>query len=185
MLLKVNIKGSELEIETSEKCFSPRRVDAGTLAMLSCIEFEKGQKVLDLGCGYGVIGITAARFTGAASVYMVDIDQEAVFCSARNAQSNGVDDVHIIQGDGFEALLETGFDLILCNPPYHADFSVAKRFIEKGFNRLKIGGRMFMVTKRKEWYKKKFISIFGGAIIHEIDGYFIFEAEKRSKDYGK
>jgi 16S rRNA (guanine1207-N2)-methyltransferase len=82
-----------------------------------------------------------------------------------------------------DALDETGFDCILSNPPYHTDFSVAKRFIEKGFNRLKPGGRMYMVTKRKEWYKNKFISVFGGVRIYEIDGYYVFEAEKRSKNF--
>ena len=60
MIIKANIKGFDLEFETSQKCFSSRKIDAGTLAMLSCVEFAQGQKVLDLGCGYGVVGITAA-----------------------------------------------------------------------------------------------------------------------------
>ena len=80
-------------------------------------------------------------------------------------------------------LREAGFDLILSNPPYHTDFKVAKTFIEKGFNRLRIGGKMFMVTKRKDWYKNKLISIFGGVKIYEEDGYFIFEAQKRAMTY--
>lgn len=185
MIIKANIKGFDLEFETSPKCFSPGKIDAGTLAMLSCIEFEQGQKVLDLGCGYGVVGITAAKFVGAADIYMVDVDKEAILYSMKNARRNKAEAVRIIHGDGVEALDETGFDLILCNPPYHADFAVARRFLEKGFNRLKIGGRMLMVTKRKDWYKNKFISVFGGVILREIDGYFVFEAERRNKSYGK
>lgn len=183
MIIKANIKGLDLEFETSQKCFSPGRVDAGTLAILSCVEFAEGQKVLDLGCGYGVVGIAAAKLAGASNVCMVDIDQEAVLYSMKNAGRNGVEGVCIIRSDGFDSLNETSFDLILSNPPYHADFTVAKKFIEKGFNRLKIGGRMFMVTKRREWYKNKFISVFGGVKIHETDGYFVFEAEKRSEKY--
>jgi len=183
MIVKANIKGLDMEFETSPKGFSPGRIDAGTLAMLSWVEFEQGQKVLDLGCGYGVVGITAAKLTGASNVCMVDIDQEAVLYSMKNAGRNGAEGVCIIQSDGFDLLDETGFDLILSNPPYHTDFAVAKKFIEKGFNRLKIGGKMFMVTKRKEWYKNKFISVFGGVMIHETDGYFVFEAEKRNVKY--
>lgn len=61
MIFTVDIKGFRLEFETSQKCFSPGHVDIGTLAMLSCVEFSKGQKVLDLGCGYGVVVITAAK----------------------------------------------------------------------------------------------------------------------------
>lgn len=184
MIIKVNIKGLDLELETSQKCFSPGKIDAGTLTMLSCVEFAQGQKVLDLGCGYGVVGITAARSIGATNVYMVDVDQEAIVYSMKNAKRNEVEGVSIIQSDGFDSLNETGFDLILSNPPYHTDFNVAKKFIEKGFNRLKIGGKMLMVTKRKDWYKNKLISIFGGVKIHEVDGYFVFEAEKRNEKYG-
>ncbi len=185
MIIKVNIRGVDFEFETSEKCFSPEKIDAGTLAMLSCVEFQKGQKILDLGCGYGVVGITAAKLIGGSDVYMIDIASEAILYSSINAKKNRVEAVNIIHGDGVEALNETGFDVILCNPPYHADFAVARRFIEKGFNRLKIGGRMLMVTKRKEWYKNKFISVFGGVIIREISGYFVFVAERRNKNYGK
>ncbi|NCU26429.1 methyltransferase, partial [Candidatus Nomurabacteria bacterium] len=76
-----------------------------------------------------------------------------------------------------------GYTLILSNPPYHTDFSVAKHFIEKGFNRLVLGGRMVMVTKRRDWYRNKFIAVFGGVSIREKDGYFVFAAEKRSSSY--
>ncbi len=185
MIIQSTIKGNDFEFETTHNIFSPRQIDAGTLAMLSCVEFKDGQKILDLGCGYGVVGITAARFTAPENVYMVDIDPEAVACSMKNAVRNHVEGVHVIRSDGLDALTEAGFDCILSNPPYHTDFSVAKKFIEKSFNRLKMGGRMLMVTKRKEWYKNKFISVFGGVRIHETDGYFIFEAEKRSASFSK
>lgn len=183
MIIQTTIKGNDFEFETSQRIFSPRQIDAGTLAMLACVEFTAGQRVLDLGCGYGVVGITAARFTDPSDVYMVDIDPEAVSISAKNAARNHVEGIHVLQSDGLDALDETGFDLVLSNPPYHTDFSVAKRFIEKSFNRLKIGGKLFMVTKRKDWYKNKLIAVFGGVRIHETDGYFVFETEKRSMKF--
>jgi len=62
---------------------------------------------------------------------------------------------------------------------------VPKLFIEKGFNRLAIGGKFYMVTKRKDWYKNKFVAIFGGVRIYEAGGYFIFEAERRTHSYKK
>ncbi len=185
MIINTVIKGFEFEFETLDNVFSPRRIDAGTLAMLSCVEFAEGQRVLDLGCGYGVVGITAARFTAPENVYMVDVEPEAVSLSRKNAARNAVSGVNILQSDGFSALNEAGFDCILSNPPYHTDFAVAKKFIEKGFNRLKLGGKMYMVTKRKDWYKNKLISVFGGVRIHEADGYFVFEAQKRSASYSR
>jgi 16S rRNA (guanine1207-N2)-methyltransferase len=101
----------------------------------------------------------------------------------RNAERNGVGGVSIFLSDGFTDVDASGFDMILSNPPYQTDFSVAKGFIEKGFNRLKIGGKLYMVTKRREWYKNKIISVFGGVEIHETDGYFVFIAQRRSLKY--
>ena len=100
-----------------------------------------------------------------------------------NAENNGASGVRIVRSDGFENVDDTGFDLILSNPPYQSDFSVAKNFIEKGFNRLKIGGRMVMVTKRLDWYRNKLRAVFGGVRVVQIDGYFVFEAERRSMHY--
>jgi len=182
-MIEATIKGYPLKFNASPLCFSPRRVDKGTLFMLSLADFAEGDKILDLGCGYGVVGITAAKFTDPRNVYMTDIDAESLKLAAENAALNGTGGVRVILSDAYAGLDETGFDSILSNPPYHADFSLAKRFIEKGFNRLKIGGRFYMVTKREEWYKRKFISVFGGAKICRGDGYIVFVAERRTSGY--
>ena len=102
------------------------------------------------------------------------------YARKKNAVENGFPDINIIESNGYENLDRAGFDMILSNPPYHTDFSVAKMFIEKGFNRLKVGGRMYLVTKRLDWYKNKLVSVFGGCRVYEIDGYYVFAAEKRN-----
>lgn len=172
-----------LEIETTEGLFSPRGADAGTLSMVSAVELESGQKLLDLGCGAGLVGIAAAKVLGEENVWMTDVDPAAVRCAAENAKRNGVENVHLCCGDALDAVDASGFDWILSNPPYHADFSVAKKFIEKGFNRLKPGGKLVMVVKRELWYRNKLTAIFGGVRMQEIGGYFVFTAEKRSERY--
>ena len=182
-MIEVEIQGVSLTLETAAGLFSPHRADRGTLAMLSRVAFAPGLKVLDLGCGCGLVGILAAKRCGEENVVMCDIDPAAVAIARRNAARNGVPGVKAAVSDGFKSLDDTGFDLILSNPPYQSDFAVAKGFIEKGFNRLKIGGRMVMVTKRRDWYRNKLAAIFGGVKIHEVDGYFVFEAEKRSMRY--
>jgi len=183
--IETEINGIAVKFKTSDKVFSPRNIDRGTLAMLSFADFKEGDRVLDLGCGYGVVGILASKIVGPENVVMTDVDENAVGLAAENAIINNVGGVKVIKSNGFRELSETGFSVILSNPPYHADFSVAKEFIEKGFNRLIVGGRMLMVTKRKEWYKNKLTSVFGGCRIHEIDGYFVFAAEKRDTTYAK
>jgi len=182
-MFNLNIRGVDLEFNTSNKVFSPQNADKGTTAMISLVEFKDNDKVLDLGCGYGLVGILAAKIIGAGSIYMTDIDIEAVKLAKDNAILNSVEEVKICQSDGFKSLDEKDFTLILSNPPYHVDFAVPKEFIEKGFNRLALGGKMYMVTKRKDWYKNKLVSIFGGVKITEVDGYYVFIAEKKTSTY--
>ena len=182
-MLDVTINGVNLIFETSNQVFSPQHADRGTLAMLSAVEIDDTDKVLDLGCGYGIVGIYFAKLIGATNVIMTDNDAKAVELARENIILNDVEGIGLYRGDGFENINETNFTVILCNPPYHVDFDVPKKFIEKGFNRLSIGGKLYMVTKRKDWYKNKLISIFGGVKIWEIDGYYVFMAIKRDGSY--
>lgn len=178
-IIEVQLKGKDLQFETSSKLFSPLSIDKGTLSMLEEITFDKSDKILDLGCGYGVVGILAAKLIGPENVIMCDISDLAVEISQRNAMRNNLEKVTILKSDGLENIDETNFTLILSNPPYHTDFSVAKEFIESGYKKMALNGKMVMVTKRLTWYKNKLISVFGGVKIIEKNGYYIFIAEKR------
>lgn len=178
-MIETEIKGKNLKFVTSDKVFSPLAIDAGTLAMLDAIDFKSGDKVLDLGCGYGIVGILAAKTVPPENVYMCDISDEAVMLSKTNSDLNELKNLHIFQSDGFENIMEKDFTIIASNPPYHVDFKIPKAFIENGYKSLVIGGKMYMVTKRRTWYKMKFLSVFGGVSIIEKNGYFVFVAEKK------
>lgn len=182
-MFDVTIGAVTLRLQTEPGLFSPQRADAGTLAMLSAIAFEPQDKVLDLGCGYGLVGILAAHHVAPARVVMVDNDPVAVAVARRNADANGVPGVTVRLSDGLRDMPETGFTKIISNPPYHVDFSVPKHFIEKGGNRLVLGGSLWMVTKRLEWYRNKLGAIFGGCRVHELSGYYVLEATKRRSNY--
>ena len=181
MRIKEQVQGIDLVLTTNDEVFSPAAVDRGTKAMLSFVSFSTEDKVLDLGCGCGVVGILAAKQIGADRVVMCDISETAVSLSRQNAEENGVGNVTIRVSDGLKEISETGFTLILSNPPYHTDFAVAKGFIEDGFKKLALGGKMVMVTKRLDWYRNKLSSIFGGVTVKEKDGYYVFLAEKRKE----
>ncbi len=181
-MYKTIINGCAVSINETRDLFSPAHADRGTLAMLAFAQFLPGQKVLDLGCGCGIAGIYAAMMCGAENVVMCDNDPRAVAAARENARANGFD-IKTYESDGLSCVPESGFDYILTNPPYQSDFAVAKHFIEKGFNRLKIGGNMLMVTRRRTWYANKLRAVFGGVKVYEKDGYFIFEAQKRKREY--
>ena len=178
--IEITIKNIDLKFNSSDKLFSPRNVDIGTLYMIDEVNFENENKILDLGCGYGFVGILAAKIIGEDKVVMCDIDTEAVEMSKHNAVLNNVENINIIQSDGLKNIADKDFSMILSNPPYHTDFSVAKHFIESGFYKLALNGKFIMVTKRLDWYKNKLSSVFGGVKIKEKNGYYIFISEKRN-----
>jgi 16S rRNA (guanine1207-N2)-methyltransferase len=182
-MIRSEFDGLQLTFETSPGLFSPTAIDEGTVAMLRHANIARGDKVLDLGCGYGVVGVYAAHLADPSRVWLVDIDPLAVEFAQRNLRLNRVEGATVVRSDGFDALTEAGFTKILCNPPYHVDFSVPKRLIEKGFNRLSIGGTMFLVTKRDRWYRNKLRAIFGGVRVYREGSYFVFEARKLSLHY--
>ncbi len=179
----IEIKGRTLAFQTTSALFSPVGLDAGTAALLSTIDILPSDKVLDLGCGYGPVGIFAATQTRPDLVHMIDIDPQAVALARANAERNGAIGINTCVSDGFRNFHEKDFDKIISHPPYHVDFAVPKHFIEKGFNRLKIGGSIWMVTKRDLWYRNKLKAIFGGVKVQKIDGYSVFSAERRSPNY--
>lgn len=176
------INGISVSVAYTDGLFSPGGLDRGTRAMLETYPANENDRVLDLGCGAGWVGIYASLVCGEKNAVLLDRDENAVKAAGKNAQLNGVNPL-IVQSNGFFELTETGFTLIYSNPPYQSDFAVAKHFIEKGFNRLLIGGKMVMVTKRRAWYENKLRSIFGGVKAVEKDGYFVFISEKRRNTY--
>ena len=179
------ISDKEIDLETEKSLFSPEAIDKGTLAMLETARLEREDKLLDLGCGYGTVGIYAALAVGIRDITMTDVNADAVECARRNVEACIPEEegrnIKIVQGDGLEKVEDRDFTVIMSNPPYHADFSVPKHFIEDGYRHLKTGGRMVMVTKRRTWYENKLKAVFGGVRVTEADGYYIFTAEKRSR----
>lgn len=181
MLIKETIFGQRIILETGDYYFSPKSIDEGTLFMLSKVQVTEEDKVLDLGCGYGVVGISIGKLIGEEKVIMSDISEEALSLTNANLVRNGLNNVRVVKSNGLKEITDRDFTLILSNPPYHEDFSVAKAFIEDGYKRLVLGGKLMMVTKRLTWYRNKITSVFGGVKVFERDGYYVFVAEKRRR----
>ena len=181
MIIRETIYGQEITLDTGEYYFSPGSIDKGTMFMLSKVQVTEKDKVLDLGCGYGVVGVYVAKQIGGDHVVMSDVSEEALELTSGNLERNGLEKVRVVKSDGLKDIPDNDFTLILSNPPYHADFSVAKAFIEDGYKRLVANGKLIMVTKRLLWYRNKITSVFGGVKVFEQDGYYVFIAEKRRK----
>ncbi|MDD2374921.1 MAG: methyltransferase [Eubacteriales bacterium] len=186
-IIEVKINDLEMRLQTSHSLFSPRSVDAGTSAMLRTVRAEllPGRKLLDLGCGYGIVGLYAAHFCGAHNIWMLDVDPEAIRVSRLNALALGFTEINTVLSDGPESLIKmsqaNSFDLILSNVPYHTDYNVAKRFIESSRVLLKDNGMLYVVVKKPKWYINKMKTILGGVRIIEDSGYYVLISEKRIK----
>lgn len=179
-LIRWQYQGYDYIFHTTSTLFSYRRIDTGTLLMIQKTTLLPEDKVLDLGCGYGVVGIWAAHTLGADHVVMCDINTEAISQTSANLRANHADVLSLVCCSGFEQIPDRDFTRILSNPPYHTNFSVAKSFIEGSYHHLLPGGTLTMVTKRFLWYKNKLEAVFGGVRWECSNGYYLFTAEKRT-----
>ncbi|NLK07906.1 MAG: methyltransferase [Firmicutes bacterium] len=165
--------------------FSPKGLDEGTGHMLKVIQEtaslnEKRVRFLDLGCGTGAVSVVADQVFG-CQVTAVDINARALYLTEKNCRANDVSSVLVLPSDGFDDISHLApFDIIACNPPYHTDFGVAKKFVEGAFRYLDKKGCLYLVVKRTNWYEAKLRSIFGGFRRFVRGGYTVLVSEKRS-----
>ncbi|MBQ4343530.1 MAG: class I SAM-dependent methyltransferase [Erysipelotrichaceae bacterium] len=132
---------------TDSNLFSKDKVDTGTQILLSAVaKYGTGKKVLDLGCGYGVVGVVLNRMFG-CDVDACDVNRRAVECSVSNAQRNNAK-VRAVVSDGFENLVDKYDDIVL-NPPIRAGKAVIYRLFEESFDHLNEGGHLWIVIRKQ------------------------------------
>ncbi len=140
-----------LTLHTSPNVFSPTKVDEGTKLLIQSIEGlvpEEG-RVLDLGTGYGVIGIYLAKSNPSLTIYMSDVNPLALKLARINVRENGVEsNTHVVKSDFYEGLSGIIFDSVYTNPPISAGFLSIQRIIEDTLKHLKKGGHLVMVLSR-------------------------------------
>jgi len=129
--------------------FSYGRFDNGARALAETMTVRPGDRVLDVGCGCGTNGVFAAQHAGAdGHITFVDSNVRAVALADLNARANGVAAFATVASSRIEGLAEGSFDVVLANPPYYANSSIARLFIERSAALLKPDGRFYLVTKQ-------------------------------------
>lgn len=158
--------------------FSYGRFDDGARALCEVMEIEAGDRVLDLGCGVGTNGTFAAQKAGPAGlISFVDSNARAIALSDHNARANGVSSFEVHATATVEGPAEDTFDVAIANPPYFANSTIAKLFIERARKLLTPQGRLFVVTKVPEEMAGLVMQSFGEEIIaFENRGYTILKA---------
>ncbi len=180
-LISDYIRGVTVEFYTSAGVFSPKGIDEGTRLLIEYAKIPSKGIILDLGCGYGVIGITLAKAHPQIRVVMTDINPVAIELARKNAKHNGVAKrVEILLGDLYEPVKNRRFDVILSNPPVTAGMNVVKRIIVEAPDHLVNGGSLQLVIRKGvEAIKNLMEDVFGSVtLLARKKGYSVLAAYK-------
>ena len=163
--IKIDVLGMVFELYTAGGVFSPKRLDPGTRLLIESAKVKKGWKLLDLGCGYGVVGIAIKKKNPAVEIFMSDPNTRAVKLANMNVKLCRID-AEIIHSDVFSnpRLKELLFDTILLNPPQTAGKDVCFRMIAEAKKHLVKGGLLQIVARSQKGGKqlsKKMEDVFG------------------------
>ncbi len=182
-VIHVRLRGLFLRFLSASGVFSHRRVDLGTRLLVECMVLPEKGCVLDLGCGYGVVGIVAALSNPCLCVVMTDVNERAVRLARKNLKLNDVRNAEVKRGDLYEPVGETLFSCVLSNPPLSAGMDVVERIICEAPSHMCVGGRFEMVLKSKVAGRRLssvFQRAFGNVeVLARESGYRILISEKR------
>ena len=184
--ISFEVNGITMNLLTDNGVFSKNKVDEGSLAFLKVLlPLELGNNILDLGCGYGTIGLTLAIAKKQARVTLADINARALNMCKRNADALDLSQrVTILQSDIYEKI-EGPYDSIVVNPPIRAGKAVTYRMYEEAKQYLIDGGSLFIVIRKAQGAESaaKYIeSIFGNIkMLDRHKGYHIYQAVKSNK----
>lgn len=173
-------QGTSLRFVSRPGVFSYGRFDEGARALVEVMEIQPGNAVLDLGCGCGVVGVFAGLRGGPEThVTFVDSNVRAVALAHINARSAGLANVDAIATPTLERFGQKSFDVIVANPPYYAQQSIARSFIEGSRRLLRSGGRFYLVTKQADQVEEWISNEFRDADAVSRRGYIVFRGRVR------
>lgn len=162
--ISATLHGRPFSFTTDAGVFSRDRIDRGTRLLIKHLPLPVVGKALDLGCGYGPVGIVIAALSPEARVFLVDVNERAVALAQRNVADNGIRNADVRLGDGFAAVDDVRFDLIASNPPIRAGKSVIYAWVDEAYERLEPGGRFMLVARTSQGVKslaRKTAAVFG------------------------
>ncbi|MBT3195570.1 MAG: class I SAM-dependent methyltransferase [Candidatus Ruthia sp.] len=162
--VQTNLLGYDLILKTRWGVFSPRAIDGGTLLLMKYLDISESDKCLDLGCGYGPIGLAVAKSCPQGEVHMVDKDFIAVELSNTNAKLNHINNAEAYLSDAFLSVNKDNyFDQIISNVPAKVGREKLSIILYDAYDALKPGGKITFVTINglRNFIKDNFKSVFG------------------------
>ncbi len=180
--LRVVIRGLPFTFRTDAGVFSRSELDRGTELLLEALDLGPCELILDLGCGYGTIGIAAARLSEGGHVILTDVNERAVALARANVATNGATNAEVRRGDLYEPVAGLSFDHIVCNPPIRAGRPVVDRIVTEAPEHLLDGGRLWLVARTKQGadsIRARMADAFGNAsVVKRGGGYKVLRSVK-------
>ncbi|HOI46482.1 MAG TPA: class I SAM-dependent methyltransferase [Bacilli bacterium] len=175
--------GSKLRFRTDSGVFSKTYIDYGSQVLLKAVDFPvESKSLLDVGCGYGAIGISLASRYPNIRVDMIDVNLRAIELAKQNIQLNQLNNAHVSQSDVYQSITST-YDVIVTNPPIRAGKQVVHAIFVGSKDHLNMGGVIFVVIQKKQGAPsalKKLEEVFGNVeIIVKDSGYYILKSTKK------
>ncbi|MGE9834749.1 class I SAM-dependent methyltransferase [Streptococcus sp. FT1-106] len=177
--LKVTLLGDKFSFLTDSGVFSKKMIDFGSQLLLNNLHFSEGDTLLDVGCGYGPLGLALAKVQGVKAT-MVDINNRALDLAKQNAEKNDVEAM-ILSSNIYESV-SGYFDHVISNPPIRAGKQVVHTIIEESKNYLLEDGDLTIVIQKKQGApsaKAKMEEVFGNVeVVKKDKGYYILRSVK-------
>lgn len=181
-LIKINVQLKEdlFQLFSGSGVFSKKKLDRGTELLINNMIIKDEWKVLDLGCGIGVVGIYVKRNYPDSEVMMTDVNTRAVKLARKNVELHKLD-IDVKDSDGFKKIKKK-FDCVLLNPPQSAGKDLCFRLIENSFEHLKPDGKLQLVARHNKGGRhlsKKIEEVFGNMeVVAKGSGYRIYMGSK-------
>jgi len=164
IVFTANLRGFDLTFHSTWGLFSPRRIDEGSYLLIKHMEIGEADVSIDLGCGYGVIGLAMAKLSPGGRVHMVDKDYVALQYARKNAEINALTNCEVYPSNAFsEVPTDVRFDKVAANLPAKVGKEMLSIILHDARERLKPGGRIYLVTVTglRKFIRRNLEEIFG------------------------
>ena len=175
----ISVNGSNFTFNTDNGVFSKGELDFGTYLLIkNVLKLDISGDILDLGCGYGAIGIILGRITN-SNIYMSDVNKRALHLTKMNAKKNGVS-VNIIESDGYENIINK-FDYVISNPPIRVGKKILYKLLLDTKDHLKDNGKLIIVVRKEQGALsliKDMSNEYKVEVLDKEKGFYIIELSK-------
>lgn len=177
------LKNNHFRFKTDNGVFSKREVDFGSRLLIESFQVSAAHgPILDVGCGYGPIGLSIAKGYNDRLVHMIDVNERALELAKENAALNRVENVQIYESDRLLNVKEVNFAAILTNPPIRAGKKTVHEIFEQSFDHLVENGELWIVIQKKQGAPsaiEKLSTLFANVeTVNKSKGYFVIKAKK-------